>query len=132
MAFLLTDACARKRLCKQIYERFSSVEYYFTIRYLFPPIFSGFCMIICAHIFSCIFEFSLCVYSVVSHSQGNPWLKAPVFSSGNNMPRMMIQLNTVHQYNLGTTNMDFKMFGIQTNFGISTASMFHIQIMYLQ
>ena len=40
----------------------------------------------------------------------------------------MIQLNAVHQYNLVTTNTDFKMFGSQTNFGISTAGMFYMQM----
>ena len=44
----------------------------------------------------------------------------------------MMQLNAVHQYNLGTMNTDFKMFGIQTKFsGISTAGIFYMQIMYL-
>ena len=55
-----------------------------------------------------------CIHSVVSNqSQGirNP----SVFSSGNNIPWVMIQLNAVHQYNLGTTNTDLKMFGIQTS-----------------
>ena len=42
----------------------------------------------------------------------------------------MIEINAVNQYNLGTMNTDFKMFGIQTNFGISTAGMFYMQIMY--
>ena len=52
---------------------------------------------------------------------------------------MTWQPNAVNQYNLGTTNTDFKMFGIQTNFAISTARMlfffffffFFLQIMYL-
>ena len=65
-----------------------------------------------------------CIHSAVKNSQGvrNPWLKN---TSGNNIPRMMRQSNAVHQYRLGTTNTDFKMFGIQTNFGISTARIFY-------
>ena len=46
-------------------------------------------------------------------------------SSGNNIPRMMRQPDAVHQYNLGTTNTDFKMFGIQTKIDISTVRMFY-------
>ena len=51
-------------------------------------------------------------------------LKTPVFSSGNNIPRMMRQPHAVRQYNLGTTNTDFKMFGIEKIFGSSTSRMF--------
>ena len=56
-----------------------------------------------------------CIHSVVSNSKGirNPWLKDTVFSSGNNIPQVKIQLNAVHQYNLGTTNTDFKLFYIE-------------------
>ena len=44
----------------------------------------------------------------------------------------MRQSNTVHQYNLGTTNTDFKMFGIQTNFGFFYSQNVFMQIKYLQ
>ena len=40
-------------------------------------------------------------------------LKTPVFSSGNNIPRMMRHHKAGHQYNLGTTNTDLKMFDIR-------------------
>ena len=43
----------------------------------------------------------------------------------------MSQPNAVHQYNLGTTNTNFKMFGIQTNFVFLQQECF-MQIMYLQ
>ena len=59
-----------------------------------------------------------CICSVVSNFQGirNRWLKDTRVIIWE--PWVMIQLNAVHQYNLGTTNMDFKTFDIQTNFGI--------------
>ena len=65
----------------------------------------------------------------------NPWLNDACFffffSFGNNISRVMILFNTVHQYKMGTTNTDFKMFGVQTNFGISRVRTFYTQIIYV-
>ena len=76
-------------------------------------------------IFLSIYELCLLHSFSCKNSQGvrNPWLK-DVFvwkqhTTDHEKPK------AVHQYNLGRTNTDFKMFCIQTNFGISTARMFY-------
>ena len=135
MAFLLIDAWARKMVRVNI---IYISDFLLLITILPLTCFRRYCLaFVC--LFSRIFSheniflkylmsFAYCIHSIVSNSQG---VKIHLFSSGNNIPQVMIQLNAIHQYNLGTTNTDFKMFGIQTNVGISTAGMFYMQIMYL-